>query len=112
MNRLSAVRAIRFMVAVLLLALALSTPPSAAGPEPVHALLPLSGPAFTGSSASTHTPAPPGRRRARPRGPAGVQAPYCTELLRNGGFESGNFLYWSTSGAPVVLSTGGHTGSH
>ena len=98
---------------LLLLALALSTPPSAAGPEPGRTLLPLSRPAFTGSSASTHTPAPPGQAPiAAASGPAGVQARYCTDLLRNGGFESGNFLYWTTSGAPVVLSTGGHTGSH
>ena len=70
-------------------------------------------PAFTGSSAPTHTLAPPGQASiAAASGPAGVQTRYCTDLLRNGGFESGNFLYWTTSGAPVVLSTGGHTGSH
>lgn len=113
MNRLSAVGAIGLMAAALLLAPALSTPPSAAGPEPGHARLPLSTPAFVGSPESVQTPAPP-RLAAIPAaaGPAGVQARYCTDLIRNGGFESGNFLYWTTSGAPVVLSTGGHTGSH
>jgi len=44
--------------------------------------------------------------------PDWLAAPYCTDLIRNGGFESGNFLFWSTSGAPTVLSTGGHTGWH
>jgi hypothetical protein len=98
---------------LLLLALALSTPPSAAGPEPGRTLLPLSKPDFTGSSASIHTPAPPGQAPiAAAPGPAGGQARHCTDLIRNSGFESGNFLYWSTSGAPIVLSTGGHTGWH
>jgi len=36
----------------------------------------------------------------------------CTEHLRNGGFETGTFMYWTTSGSPTVLSTGGHSGSH
>ena len=49
--------------------------------------------------------------------PAGLEAaapvfPYCTDLIRNGSFESGNFMGWSTSGSPSVLSTGGLEGSH
>ena len=48
--------------------------------------------------------------RAGPE-PAAV-APYCADLIRNGGFESGTFMNWSTSGAPTVVSTGGHSGGH
>jgi hypothetical protein len=36
----------------------------------------------------------------------------CTDQVRNGSFESGNLLYWSTSGSPTVISTGGHSGWH
>lgn len=91
--------------------LALSAPPSAAGSGTVRDYRPLSSPAFAVRSAAAHTPAQP-CLTTTVRDPAGVQADYCTDRIRNGGFESGNFMYWTTSGAPVVLTTGGHTGAH
>jgi hypothetical protein len=94
-----------------LVVLALSTPSSAAGPGPARTFVALSTRVVAGSLALAHPPAPPSLAAAAPD-PAGIEAPYGTDLIRNGGFETGNFMYWSTSGAPVVLSTGGHTGSH
>ena len=55
-----------------------------------------------------------------PVGSAGAQpeallpaqpAPYCTEVIKNGGFELGT-IYWTTSGSPTIISTGGHSGWH
>jgi len=36
----------------------------------------------------------------------------CTDQVRNGGFEAGTFMYWTVSGSPVVIGTGGHSGTH
>jgi hypothetical protein len=36
----------------------------------------------------------------------------CTDSIRNGGFETGTFMYWDIAGSPTLLNTGGHTGSH
>src|SRR5512136_2023915 len=36
----------------------------------------------------------------------------CTDQIRNGSFETGTFMYWTTGGSPEVISTGGHTVSH
>lgn len=91
---------------LLALVLALLSPPVIAGPGPARASAPFNSPAF----AQTPLPSCPAAAAPDPAGPQA--ATYCTDLIRNGGFESGNFLYWTTAGAPVVLSTGGHTGWH
>jgi hypothetical protein len=36
----------------------------------------------------------------------------CIDQVHNGGFETGTFMYWSTSGGPTVIGTGGHSGWH
>ena len=44
--------------------------------------------------------------------PESALAGTCIDHLHNGGFEAGTFMYWTTSGSPTVISTGGHTGWH
>lgn len=82
-----------------LVVLALSAPSSAAGPRPARAFVALSTRVFAGRS----TPAPLQHWAAPAVCPAGPQARYCTDLVRNGGFETGSFMYWDTTGSPVVL---------
>jgi hypothetical protein len=36
----------------------------------------------------------------------------CVDQMHNGSFETGTFMYWTTSGSPSVISTGGDTGWH
>jgi hypothetical protein len=47
-------------------------------------------------------------------GPDPALAPVsaCIDQIHNGGYETGNFMYWTTGGSPSVLASGGHTGSH
>ena len=61
------------------------------------------------------TGSPPPVGQAAVRESAAALAPYCTQLVRNGGFETGTFMYWDTSGSPSgspsVVTTGGHSGN-
>ncbi len=100
------------LAVLLALVLALMSPSSIADPGLARASAPFDSPAFAGSPAPAQTPLPSCLSVAAPDSAGPQAAPYCTDLIRNGGFESGNFMYWTTTGAPEVLSTGGHTGSH
>ena len=106
------------LVALLLCAVLFLRPPVLyAGPEPQAVLSPRPAAVVPGSPGSPRF-SPWGlvnRASVSSAGEPAVAAaadPYCSELVRNGGFESGNFLHWSTSGSPSVLSTGGADGWH